>query len=506
MRRRRLLALTVGAVVAAPLDSRAQQAVKYRIGVLGNVPLSDPGGARLWGVFEEGLRDLGYENGRNIVLEHRSSEGHYERLPALAAELVRLKVDVIVAPAVQNVLAAQQATPITPVVMVSVGDPVGNKLVASLAHPGGNVTGTSFLASAVIGKQLELLKQLAPSATRHTVLVNPANPGHRLALDQARVAARSLGTQLDGFQARGPEDIERAFATLGREREGAVLVPWDGTFLVHLQKIVQLAAKARVPAMYGHRGYVDAGGLATYSPSAAAQMRSAASYVDRILRGAKPGVSPWSSRRSSSSSSTSRRQRRSGSRCRPPSWGGPTRSSSRPSFSRPSIPSRAVDPASGRSTYRGSRVWLRVPNTKGGPVNPAKTQIQPYLFFDGRCDEAVEFYRRAVGAEVLGLMRYKDSPDPGSAPRGMADKVMHGHIKIGGSDVMLSDGHAQGKPAFEGFALSLTVADETEADRFFGALSQDGTVQMPLTKTFFSPRFGMLTDRFGVMWMVYVPQ
>jgi PhnB protein len=139
-------------------------------------------------------------------------------------------------------------------------------------------------------------------------------------------------------------------------------------------------------------------------------------------------------------------------------------------------------------------------------VNTARTQIQPYLFFDGRCDEAVEFYRRAVGAEVVGLMRYKDSPDPGMATPDMADKVMHGHIKIGGSDVMLSDGHAQGKPSFEGFALSLIVADESEATRFFGALSQDGTVRMPLAKTFFSPRFGMLTDRFGVMWMVYVPQ
>jgi putative ABC transport system substrate-binding protein len=292
MRRRRFLALAVGGVLAGPLAARAQQAVKYRIGVLGNVPLSDPGGARLWGVFEQGLRDLGYENGRNIALEHRSSEGHYERLPALAAELVRLKVDVIVAPAVQNVLAAQQASPTTPIVMVSVGDPVGNKLVASLPHPGGNVTGNSFLASAIIGKQLELLKQLAPSATRQTVLLNPANPGHRLALEQAKVAARSLGTQLKSLEARGLEDIERAFATIGRDRSGAVLVPWDGMFLVHLPKIVQLAAKVRVPAMYGHRGYVDAGGLATYSPSAAAQMRSAASYVDRILRGAKPGDLP----------------------------------------------------------------------------------------------------------------------------------------------------------------------------------------------------------------------
>ena len=292
MRRRRFLALAAGGALAGPLAARAQPAVKYRIGVLGNVPLSDPGGARLWGVFEQGLRDLGYENGRNIALEHRSSEGHYERLPALAAELVGLKVDVIVAPAVQNVLAAQQASPTIPIVMVSVGDPVGNKLVASLGHPGGNVTGTSFLASAVIGKQLELLKQLAPSATRQTVLVNPANPGHRLALEQAKVAARSLGTQVVSLEARGPEEIERAFATIGRDRAGAVLVPWDGTFLVHLPKIVQLAAKARVPAMYGHRGYVDAGGLATYSPSAAAQMRNAATYVDRIFRGAKPGDLP----------------------------------------------------------------------------------------------------------------------------------------------------------------------------------------------------------------------
>ena len=302
MRRRRFLALAVGGALAGPLAARAQQAVKYRIGVLGNVPLSDPGGARLWGVFEQGLRDLGYEDGRNIVLEHRSSEGHYERLPALAAELVRLKVDVIVAPAVQNVLAAQQASPTTPIVMVSVGDPVGNKLVASLAHPGGNVTGTSFLASAIIGKQLELLKQLAPGATRQTVLMNPANPGHRLALEQAKAAARSLGTRLESLEARGPEDIDRAFATIGRDRAGAVLVPWDGTFLVQLPKIIHLAGKARVPAMYGHRGYVDAGGLASYSPSAAAQMRSAAGYVDRILRAPSPATCRSRSPRSSSSS------------------------------------------------------------------------------------------------------------------------------------------------------------------------------------------------------------
>ena len=139
-------------------------------------------------------------------------------------------------------------------------------------------------------------------------------------------------------------------------------------------------------------------------------------------------------------------------------------------------------------------------------MNTAKTQIQPYLFFDGRCDEAVEFYRRAVGAEVVGLMRYKDSPDPGSVPPGGADKVMHASLKVGDATVMASDGHCQGAPTFQGFALSLTVPTEAEAERLFGALGDGGQVQMPLGKTFFSPRFGMLADRFGVSWMVLVAQ
>ena len=135
---------------------------------------------------------------------------------------------------------------------------------------------------------------------------------------------------------------------------------------------------------------------------------------------------------------------------------------------------------------------------------PATTHVQPYLFFDGRCDEAVEFYHRTIGAEVDMLMRYKESPDPGMAPPGMGDKVMHGSLRIGGSTVLVSDGHSQGRPKFEGFALSLTVPSETEADRLFAALGEGGQVQMPLTKTFFSPRFGMVADRFGVLWMVYV--
>ena len=132
------------------------------------------------------------------------------------------------------------------------------------------------------------------------------------------------------------------------------------------------------------------------------------------------------------------------------------------------------------------------------------TQIQPYLFFNGRCDEAVAFYRQAAGAETIMLLRYKDSPDPGMAPPGMSDKVMHGNLRIGGSELLVSDGDGQGQPKFDGFALSLTVADETEAERRFNALKQGGEAIHPLSKTFFSPSFGMLKDKFGVMWMVYV--
>jgi len=286
------LAVVSGGLLA-PLAAEAQQAGKiYRIGILGNVPLTGPGSARLWGKFVQGLRDLGYVDGGNITIEYLSSEGKYERLPALAADLVRLKVDIIVAPAAQNVVAAKQATPTIPIVMVSVGDPVGNGLVASLARPGGNITGTSFLTSAIVGKQLELLKQITPHVSRLAILLNPANPGHLLGLEEAKVAAHSLGVQLQALEARGPDDLERAFAATTRERAGALFVPWDGMFLLHLTRITQLAAKTRLPTMYGHRGYVDAGGLASYGPSALESFRRAAAYVDKILKGAKPGDLP----------------------------------------------------------------------------------------------------------------------------------------------------------------------------------------------------------------------
>ena len=293
MDRRAFLITSLAAAVAEPHAAGAQQAgAMRRVGVLANVPLSDPGSRRLWGAFTEALRELGYVEGQSVTIETLSSDGQYDRLPGLAAELVRHKAEVIVAPAAQNVVAARQASNTIAIVMVSVGDPVGNGLVTSLSRPGGNVTGTSFLTSEMIGKQLELLMQIVPRVTRLAVLSNPANPGHPLLLKEATAAAQSLGAQLQSVQLRGSGDLESAFRSMAQQRADAVFVPWDGTFLVHMSRIVQLAATHRLPALYGQRGYVDAGGLAAYGPSAIESFRRAAGYVDTILKGARPADLP----------------------------------------------------------------------------------------------------------------------------------------------------------------------------------------------------------------------
>ncbi len=287
-----MVILGVG-LLAAPLAAGAQQPGKvFRIGILGNVPPTHPEGARVWGAFFQGLRDLGYVEGRNITIEHRSSEGKYERLPDLAAELVRLKVDVIVAPASQNPFAAKQATRTIPIVMTGHPNPVGMGLVASLARPGGNVTGLSALSPEIWGKQLELLKETVPRVSRVAVLGNPTNPAYPLLLREVEVAARSLGVQLQTLEARGPDDFERAFAAMLRERAGALLVQLDGMFLLHRTRIADLAAKSRLPAMYELREFVDAGGLVGYGPSIRDRFRRAATYVDKILKGAKPADLP----------------------------------------------------------------------------------------------------------------------------------------------------------------------------------------------------------------------
>src|SRR2546422_4402330 len=292
MRRRTFVAGTV-ALLAAPHAADGQPAGKvYRIGILGNVPVTSPEGARLWGAFIQGLRELGYVEGRNITIEHRYSEGQYGRLPDLAADLVRLNVDVIVAPATQNPVVAKQATRTIPIVMTGAGDPVGSGLVASLARPGGNVTGLSLLAPAIVGKQLELLKEITPQVSRVAVLSNPTSQAFPVVLGEAKVAAHSLGVQLQTLEARGPDEFERAFAALTRERAGALLVPTDGMFLLHRARIVDLAAKSRLPAMYGTREFVDAGGLMVYGASLRENFRRAATYVDKILKGAKPADLP----------------------------------------------------------------------------------------------------------------------------------------------------------------------------------------------------------------------
>ena len=291
MDRRTFVISLAGAILAAPLAVNAQQTGRvFRIGILGNISLTEPEGARLWGAFIQGLRDLGYVDGRNITIELRVSEGKYERLPDLAAELVRLKVDVIVVPADQNALAAEEATRVIPIVMI--GNPVGSGLVANLARPGGNITGLSVLATDLVGKQLELLKELIPRASLVAVLWNPTNPGHSLALEEARVAARSLGLGLQIPGVREPGQFEGAFAEMTRERAGAVLVLLDGMFLLHQSRIIDLAAKSRLPAMYSRRSDVTGGGLIAYAPSLPEIFRRAAVYVDKILKGAKPGDLP----------------------------------------------------------------------------------------------------------------------------------------------------------------------------------------------------------------------
>ena len=278
--------LTLG-LFAAPLSAPAQQVGKVsRIGILANVS----GG--IWSPFIEGLRDLGYVEGQNITIEFRSSEGKYERLPDLAAELVRLNVDVIVAAASENVVVAKQATRTIPIVMAGSGDPVGGGLVAGLAQPGGNVTGLSLSAPELAGKQLQLLKEIVPKVARVAVLWNPTNRASHSLVEEAKVAARSLRVQLQILEARRPDELQTAFAAMARERAGALLVFSDGMFLLQRTRITDFAAKSSLPAMYARREFVDAGGLMSYASSLGENLRRAAAYVDKILKGAKPADLP----------------------------------------------------------------------------------------------------------------------------------------------------------------------------------------------------------------------
>jgi putative ABC transport system substrate-binding protein len=290
-RRAFLSAVTAG--LAAPLAAEAQQAAKVaRIGYLVTNLAVNP---HLHEAFRQGLRDLGYVEGRNLVIEYRDAEGKPERLPALAAGLVALKIDVIVTPSTAQALPAKQATSTIPIVFAAASDAVADGLVTSLARPSGNVTGLSLLAPELVGKRLEQLKQAVPGVSRVAFLWQPGGAGEGTEKDmlkRAEVAARALGVRPQFVEARGPADFDRAFAEMTRARAGGLTVLVGAMFIIAQRRLVDLAAKNRLPAMYGLREYVDAGGFMSYGPNVPDLFRRAATYVDKILKGAKPGDLP----------------------------------------------------------------------------------------------------------------------------------------------------------------------------------------------------------------------
>ncbi len=270
--------------------AEAQQSAKVpRIGYLS---INLAGSPHMTEGFRQGLRDLGYVEGRNVLIEFRDAEGKLERLPALAAELVALKVDVVVVGGTVAAVAAKQATKTVPIVFVSAVDPVTDGLVASLARPEGNVTGLATLAPELVGKRLEQLKQIVPGVSQVAVLWQPGALGERTEKDlrkEAEGAARLLGMRLQFVEVRGPGDFDRAFSEMTSARAGALTVLGSSMLINERGHVVSLAAKNRLPAVYGLREYVDAGGLMSYGPNNVDLFRRAATYVDKILKGTKPG-------------------------------------------------------------------------------------------------------------------------------------------------------------------------------------------------------------------------
>jgi putative ABC transport system substrate-binding protein len=290
MDRRAFLAVAAaGGLIAMPAGARAQQAGKaHRVGFLS----LQSGLTSTTEAFRQGLRELGYVEGRNLIIEYRWAARKEERLPELAADLVRLKVDVIVTAAVPTVEAARRATSTIPIVMAAVADPVGSGLVASLARPGGNVTGLTALSTELAGKRLQLVRELVPKATRVAVLAHHGTSATRLFLEQMRAAAQQIGVQLVVQEVKEAGDLPGALTTMQHERAQALIVQITPFSADNAKRIVELAAQHRLPAMYDVRSFVEAGGLVSYGPSLPEMFRRAAFYVDRILKGAKPADLP----------------------------------------------------------------------------------------------------------------------------------------------------------------------------------------------------------------------
>ena len=290
MRRRDFIKVISGSAVVWPLAARAQRSNVPHVGYL--FPFTETASQQLWEACRLGLHELGYSEGHNIILVPRWAEEQYEKLPTLVSELFRLNVDVIVTASTPAALVAKSATKTTPIVFVAVADPVSVGLVATLARPGGNVTGLSLLTSDLSGKRLALLKEIVRKISRVAILMNPDNRSNAIFLAETKLASRQLGITLQLSDARTREDIERAFAVAAAQRADALIVFDDPVLFGNRAQIAALAAARRIPTIYGFREFVMDGGLISYGPDRRDQYRKTAIYVDKILKGAKPADLP----------------------------------------------------------------------------------------------------------------------------------------------------------------------------------------------------------------------
>ncbi len=282
--------LTAVLLITVSLSEAQQRGKVPRIGFLGNSSAALE--ENLVGPFRDGLRDVGYVEGQNILIEYRWAEGKYERFPALIAELIALKIDVIVTAGTPAALAVKRATTSIPFIMVAVGDPVGTGLVASLARPGGNITGLTSISPELEGKRLELLREVIPKLSHFAVLWNPVSPFQVIAEKEVQAAAEVLRMKVQSLGIRAPEELDNAFAAILRERPGALLVLADRLFLHHRARIMDFSAQHRLPGVYAYLELVEAGGLMSYGPDRDEPYRRAAVYVDKILKGTKPADLP----------------------------------------------------------------------------------------------------------------------------------------------------------------------------------------------------------------------
>ena len=289
MRRREFITLLGCAAVAWPVALDAQAKIP-RIGFMGNSTAALE--ANVVGSFLDGLRELGYEDNRNIIIEYRWADGNYARFPALVAELIAAKVDVIVTAGTPAVLAVKKATTTVPVVMVAVGDPVGTGLVSSLARPGGNLTGLSSIAPDLEGKRLDILREIMPTLSHVAVFFNSLNTFHDVSVRHANAAAQAMGIKLQWHNICKSEDLDGAFAAIRKERPDALLILADRVFLHNRQRMMDFTAEQRLPNVNPYKELVEAGGLMSYGPSYEDIHKRAAIYVDKILKGANPADLP----------------------------------------------------------------------------------------------------------------------------------------------------------------------------------------------------------------------